>query len=230
MLNISKFFLVGLLSAFAGVGSSLATTTLTFSSGAVARMSGFGNAAGTPTDGLRYGMVIDTLGDGFDNSFAGSTYDFFNNSTSGFLSRTIAGVSAVTDDYYFTTGLFTSSQNAVVGGSETGTQVSTITSLAGAPNGNDGLISGVSTSDAFSIIWFATSPTAEGSNYGMFRIPAFVLPASGTSVSFASNFTGNDAAKAANLQFTTAIPEPSRMMLLGLGVMGLGMRRRRVGI
>jgi hypothetical protein len=64
----------------------------------------------------------------------------------------------------------------------------------------------------------------------MFRIPAFVLPASGTSVSFASNFTGNDAAKAANLQFTTAIPEPSRMMLLGLGVMGLGMRRRRVGI
>jgi hypothetical protein len=230
MLNISKFFLVGLLSAFAGVGSSLATTTLTFSSGAVARMSGFGDAAGTPTNGLRYGMVIDTLGDGFDNSFVGSTYDSFDNTVSGFLSRTIGGVSAATDDYYFTTGLLTSSQNAVAGGGETGTQVSTITSLVGAPNGTDGLISGVTSADAFSIIWFATSPTAEGSNYGMFRIPAFVLPASGTSVSFASNFTGNDAAKAANLQFTTAIPEPSRMMLLGLGVMGLGMRRRRVGI
>ena len=230
MLNSPKFFLVGLLLACASVGSSLATTTLTFSSGAVARMSGFGDAAGTPTTGLRYGMVIDTLGDGFDNSFVGSTYDSFDNTVSGFLSRTIGGISAVTDDYYFTTGLLTTSAPAVAVGGETGAQVSTITSLVGAPNGTDGLISGVTTNDAFSIIWFATSPTAEGSNYGMFRIPAFVLPASGTSVPFASNFTGNDAAKAANLQFTTAIPEPSRMMLLGLGVMGLGMRRRRVGI
>ena len=230
MLNSPKFFLVGLLLACASAGSSLATTTLTFSSGAVARMSGFGDAAGVATNGLRYGMIIDTLGDGFDNSFVGSTYDSFDNTTSGFISRTIGGISAVTDDYYFTTGLLTANATAVASGGETGTQVSTITSLVGAPNGTDGLIANVSTGDAFSIIWFATSPTAEGSNYGMFRIPAFVLPASGTSVSFASNFTGNDAAKAANLQFTTAIPEPSRMMLLGLGVMGVGMRRRRVGI
>lgn len=192
-------------------------------------MSGFGDAAGTPTNGLRYGMVIDTLGDGFDNSFVGSTYDSFDNAVSGFLSRTIGGISAVTDDYYFTTGLLTANATAVAGGGETGTQVSTITSLLGAPNGTDGLIANVSTGDAFSIIWFATSPTAMGSNYGMFNIGAFTLPASGTSVSFASNFTGNDSPKAANLQFTN-IPEPSRMMLLGFGVVGLGMRRRRVGI
>lgn len=226
-MKVSQLIIAGVLLSLVWAQDAGATTTLTFSSAGTGRMSGFGDAAGTPTNGLRYGMVIDTLADGFDNTFVGSTYDSFDNTVSGFLSRTIGGVSAVTDDYYFVAAaLPTTASASATGGTETGTQISTITSIASAPNGTDGLIFGVTTGDAFSIIWFATSPTAMGTNYGMFNIPAFLLPASGTTVPFASNFTGNDTAKAANLQFTN-IPEPSRMMLLSLGLMGLCFRRRR---
>lgn len=214
--------------SFGSINSATATTTLTFSSGAVARMSGFGNAAGTPTDGLRFGMVIDTAGNGFANSVVGTTYDFFNNATNGFISASNGGISAVTDDYYFTAAALPITASATAVGTETGSQVSTITSIASAPNGTDGVIPGVTTGDLFGIIWFAATP-GEGTNYGLFSIPQFVLPASGTSVTFASNFTGNDAPKAASLQFTTiaVAPEPSRMVLLGFGLVGLFFRRRR---
>jgi hypothetical protein len=218
------------LGLFAVHSTSLATTTLTFSNGTIGRMSGFGNAAGTPTNGLHYGLLIDTAGNGFAHYSSTLDYNYFSRTASGFVSatNTTSGVSSITDDYFYVPSALPSTNDGSAVGSETGTQVSTITSVAGAPNGTDGLIPGVSTGDAFAIIWFAATP-AEGSAFGIFTIPQFVLPASGTSVSFASNFTGNDAAKAANLSFYTPvlIPEPSRVLLMGFSLVGLALRRRR---
>jgi hypothetical protein len=221
----SKFINLAALTLLALSGTSYATTTLIFSS-ASGRLSGFGNAAGVATNGLRWGLVIDTLGDGFDSSFVNTTYDSFINSSSGFISATTSGVSSVSDDYFFTPASLPVTADAGAGSGETGNQTSSITSAVGAPNGSDGLIANVTTGDKFAIIWFDATPS-EGSAYGLYHNPtAFLLPASGASVNLSSNFAGNDSVKAANLNFT-AVPEPSRALLFGLGLIGLFIRRRR---
>jgi hypothetical protein len=230
MIFKSRFINLAALTLLALSGTGYATTTIIFSS-ASGRLSGFGNAAdpAIATNGLRWGLVIDTLGDGFDSSFANTTYDSFTNSTSGFISATTSGVSSISDDYFFTPASLPSTADAAAGtagSGETGTQTASITSAVGAPNGTDGLIANVTTSDKFAIIWFAETP-AEGTAYGLYHNPtAFLLPASGTSVNLSSNFAGNDSVKAANLNFT-AVPEPSRLMLLGFGLIGVFFRRRR---
>jgi len=226
MIFKSRFINLAALTLLALSGTGYATTTIIFSS-ASGRLSGFGNAAGVATNGLRWGLVIDTLGDGFDSSLANTTYDSFTNSTSGFISATTSGVSSISDDYFFTPASLPVTADATAGSGETGTQTASITSAVGAPNGNDGLIANVTTNDKFAIIWFAVTP-AEGTAYGLYHNPtAFLLPASGTSVNLSSNFAGNDSVKAANLGFTTAVPEPSRALLFGLGLIGLFTRRRR---
>lgn len=204
-----------------------ATTTLVFGLAGTNRATGFANSAGVATNGMRWGLVIDTAGDGFDNSFANTTYDSFVNSSSGFISATngITSLTSVTDDYFWTPASLpvTSSQTAT--GADTGGDGG-IVSAAAAPNGSDGIIPGVTTNDLFAIIWFDGSPT-QGSKYGLFSDATFQIPASGTTVNRNAPFLGSgDALKTANLSFT-AVPEPSRMMLLGFGLVGLFFRRRR---
>jgi hypothetical protein len=204
------------ISALATVESK-ATVTLQFGQTGVARASGFANNAGVATNGMRWGIVIDSSGNGFG---AGS-YDVFDQGTNGFLNIS----ATASDDYFVTTGLSTNSATAT--GSDSAVTAGAITQLTNILGPT--FPSGVTANDAFRIIWFDGAP-ATGTYYGMMSDPSFVIPADGNTVSFASIFAGNsDPIKSANLQFPGAavVPEPSRLMLLGLGVFGLFFRRRR---
>ena len=201
-----------------------ATTTLQFSN--VGRLTGFSaNGDADGTDGLRWAIVIDTTGNGYaDLTTPTDKYDVFNNGVSGFLS--INGL--VSDDYYFTPGALpvTSTQSAL--GLDPG-GIGGVVSAAGVWNGTDaGRPAGVDTNDSFAIIWFDGDSQVAGSYYGVFTAGHFLLPASGAAVSFSSPFNNAtpEPIKQANIQFG-AIPEPSRVMLVALGAVGVIVRRRR---
>lgn len=233
----SSFFTVAAVigfSSFAVVKVS-ATSTLQFSN--VGRLTGFsahGDVDGT--DGMRWGLVIDTARDGWagmgtSGSANAAKYDAFDNSVSQFLS--VGGV--VTTDYYFTPAALptTSTQSALnldLGG------VGGIVSAVGVPNGTDvSRPAGFDTGDPFAVIWF-DGASIDGNYYGLYSNFAptsptgfeFILPASGSLVSYSSPFNSAtpEAIKQANIQFGS-VPEPSRVMLLGLGGLGLVFRRRR---
>lgn len=204
------------------VSTASATTTLRFSVTGTNRATGFSDQNGVAgVDGMRYGMIISTT----DGSFTAGTYDVFDNSVSQFLK--VGGLD--TDDYYFTPGTLPTTNTLSATGIDPG-GAGGISSIAGAPNGTDGLIAGVSTNDPFALMWFAVTPTANGSAYGVFTDPSFLLPASGALVDFNAPFlgAGADPIKAASFTFGGAVvPEPSRAILAGLGLMGLMLRRRR---
>jgi hypothetical protein len=192
-----------------------ATVTLQFSQSGVARATGFADHLGNPTNGMAWGIIVDGSGNGFQ----AGTYDVFSSSTSGFLS--VGGLQ--TDDYFVTSGLFTSALSA------TGTDPGGDGGITSISNIFSSYPSGIGSGDAFRLVWFESTP-AEGSYYGTFGDPSFTLPADGNTTSYASVFTGStsDPAKAAAHQFgTSVIPEPSRMLLLGMALTGLLFRRRR---
>ena len=190
-----------------------ATVTLQFSQTGEARATGFADHNGTPTNGMSWGIIVDGSGNGFQ---AGN-YDVFSSSTSGFLS--VAGLQ--TDDYFVASGLVTGNQSAT--GTDPG-GAGGITSLA---NAFASYPSGIGTGDAFRLVWFESAPT-DGSYYGTFGDASFSLPSDGSTTSYASVFAGAtaDPAKPASHQFG-AVPEPSRLLLLGMAMAGLIFRRRR---
>jgi len=205
-----------------------ASVTLQFSQVGVGRATGFANSSGVATNGMRWGIVVDTLANGI--SGAGPTmYDpGFDLSTAGFLMVN----NVLTDDYYvpaistidLVTPLVTSFQSGTGGdvGGNGG-----ITAIGNVPFGGG---TGISTGDPFGIIWFE-SGSGIGNSYGVLENQSvsaeFDIPADGNTTSFASTYftaVNPDAIKPANLMLT---PEPSRFLLLGLGGIGLLLRRRR---
>lgn len=199
--------------------TSMATTTLRFAVTGTNRATGFSDNLGVAgINNMRWGILIDTNGGGFQ---AGS-YDLFNSATSGFLSAS----TLATDDYYFTPGTLPVTANQTATGIDPGGDGG-IVSAAGAPNGTDGIIPGVTTGDPFAIIWFATTPNANGTYYGVFTHPSFLLPASGSFADFNTPFLGGIGDPIKPASFVFGVPEPSRLMLLGLGAVGLIFRRRR---
>lgn len=201
------------------VTSARATVSLQFSQISVGRATGFAaHNAVTGTNGMRWGVIVSTT----NGAFNGGSYDVFDMNTSGFLS--VGGIP--TDDYY--------------AADPTATLTATLSSTGGDPGGAGGITTinpvpfggatGISAGDLFSLVWFDGAP-ASGSYYGMFTDAAFVMPSDTAIQSFASVFAGGtaDPIKQANLQFPGAgpVPEPSRMMLLGFGLVGLFFRRRR---
>lgn len=235
-----KIFTI-LSATFLLVASNLSAAVIyQFSVTGTNRATGFANAAGTPTDNMRWGLVFDTSGNGFSgftgngnapNSGVNGQYDFISNvATSGFLN---AGGLATDDYYWVPTNASLLTQTLSAAGSDPGGAGGILTAQ-GAPVGTDSLPSGLNTNDKFAIIWFDGTPAA-GSSYGLFTDASFLLPGSGAGpFPFSAPFvqspaTNADPAKPANLTFTSAapIPEPSRMMLLGFGLVGLFFRRRR---
>lgn len=207
-----------------------ATVTMQFSQTNVARATGFANNLGTPTNGMRWGIVIDSQGDGY----SGGSYDVFDFNTSAFL--LVSGVP--TDDYYVahpTSALTTTATSTptIPSGTDPGGAgaIASMTNVAIAYGSSSGGGT-IGSTDPFAVIWFETAP-ANGSYYGMLPnlsgTADFRIPNDGDTVSYAAFFAGTspDPAKPANLQFGTPIPEPSRLMLLGLGALGIFARRRR---
>ncbi len=182
------------------------------------------NSGGVPTNGMAWGIVVDTAGDGF--ALSGTQYDAYTGGVgvAGFFS---AGGS-VTNDYFIPGQGTTVDASGLYAAGD-----------AGDTPGNGSIITdlivdytnGVSTGDAFRLVWFQSN-TSAGSKYGLLSDPSFTMVAdqSGNSYSnYAAAFGGNDPIRSASNTFqgVSPIPEPSRALLLGFGAMGMVFRRRR---
>jgi hypothetical protein len=228
--NRMKHTFVALLAGMLFASSAEATVTLQFNgSFNTGILSNLANAAGTVSNGMRWGVIISTA----DASFAGSgtNYDAYaaGVTSSGFLS--FGG--GVTDDYYIP-GTLTADSSALLEGDFTtaGGNGSIVDDLAGIALTGDlaglGLGAGITSGDRFALIWFSDNTSLDGSSYGLITDPSFVIPSNGALQDYGAAFAGPDSIRPANNTFgATVIPEPSRMMLLGFGLVGLFFRRRR---
>lgn len=180
------------------------------------------NDVGTVSNGMRWGIVVSTT----DASFAGggTSYDAYTagSATAGFLSHN----GAITDDYYIPGTLTADGSFLAFGdGGTTAGGGSVVDDLSVS------LTNGVSVNDLFSLIWFgsAGNGSAVGDKYGLFTSPSFVMGSDGTDPVYGAPFEGNDPVRTASntFQSPTLAPEPSRVLFLALGGIGLLMRRRR---
>jgi hypothetical protein len=208
-----------------------ATVTLSFNgnlgSGLISNLA---NSSGVATNGMNWGIVVSTT----DAAFAGggpSVYDSFASAnTAGFLSF---GGSA-TDDYYVPGGVTLDTSVLLEG------DFTTPGGVGGIANdiNNLALANGITAGDKFALVWFGSpgSTTTVGSSYGFFSHAAFVIPSDGQTTATDGGlgditlaYVGADPIRSANLTLAGAgpVPEPSRMMLLGFGLVGLFFRRRR---
>lgn len=188
--------------------------------------SNLANAAGTVTNGMKWGIVVDTSGNGFSNG--GTSYDAYAGgvNAAGFL-----GAGGATSDDYYIPGTVTLDASGL------GLQEGDFSTVPGNGSIVDDLIfnpayssvTGLGTGDIFRIIWFSTSTSAAGDKYGILSDPSFTMPAEGSPTSYGTPFTGNDPVRTASntFQSISGVPEPSRVLLLALGGMGLLVRRRR---
>lgn len=178
----------------------------------------FANAAGVATNGMRWGIIVDTSGNGFASS--GTAYNAYTAgvTTAGFLTSS----GGLTDDYYVPGSLTVDA--SIFTGADGG-------STAGAGSIMDNIVvdytNGMSAGDRFAIIWFDSNSGATGAKYGFFTDSSFVIPAdAGTAVPFSSIFAGNDSIRSASNTFQ-AVPEPSKFLAFSFGMLGLMLRRRR---
>lgn len=189
----------------------LGTVTLEFSTFDNS-LKGISDSTGSAAvNGLSWGIVVDTTGDGFP-ALAGGVGLNLND-----------GVDLGSGDLFFhggTTDFWPFPVTAPGDGA-----IIAATSID--PYSGTGVTSG----DNFAIIWFDTgtsagSPIPAGTRYGMIQDAGLTVPPDGTaSTDFSGIFAGTDATpRPADLEL---IPEPSSLLLLGLGLGAMARRRRR---
>jgi len=210
-----RSFICAFIATIGLIQTAQATVTLQFASG-TAKLTNLANASNVVTNGMIWGVVIDTAGDGFDSITGPGYYDGFTVPAAGSSASMIVNGLA-SDDLFFRDDNVSLTQN--IGGTD----------------GGDG---GITTVDNvpfhsgrnFAIIWMPTNG-ANGSAYGFLTNGGLTMPTiDGSPQSYASLFSGADPSRPANLTFGSGagpVPEPSRMMLLGFGLVGLITRRRR---
>ncbi|MFO1483004.1 MAG: PEP-CTERM sorting domain-containing protein [Verrucomicrobiaceae bacterium] len=91
----------------------------------------------------------------------------------------------------------------------------------------------------FGLVWFdtatsGTSSLSNGDKYGFTRDTAWVMQSADGTYNFTTAPTGSDYRQMGGAGFlpggttlAVGVPEPSRMLLMAMGVIGLGLRRRR---
>ena len=156
------------------------------------------------TNGTRYVVIVDTVGDGFGAS---------DGAAAGTLN---------VDDLFDGDRII---QTSVIGG---------IAGRAATAVSNLALDVAPFAGKQFALVWFSTvtgTAASDGDSYGFYRDSGWVLPTvvGATTLGFAatgSDFIQSTVSRTANLN-VAAIPEPSRMILLGFGLVGVFFRRRR---
>ncbi len=198
--------------------TSSATITLQMSvpfTGSVA--TNFANAAGVATNGMDWGVVVDT--GGTSGVFAMGSYLPFSITTPGFLST----ASGLTDDYYFPAPISARTTNGAglteLGGGNAGVN-GTIGTIANVPFGGS---TNIAQNQKFGLIWFSTnSASTVGAKYGFFADAALTVPADSQTVDRSAPFAGTDPVRTASFSI---VPEPSALTLLAVSSV-LFVRRR----
>lgn len=210
---VLKSLLIG---AMYASSSAYAAVTLQFSvpfSPGSGVANAFALASGIPSDGLFYGVIVDSGGDGFL-----ATYDpvtFAVGPANGNIGSLLGSGGIVTDDRLYFAQDLTSDNSLLTEGDFTTT---------GGTGGISGLtldlVGDVAPGDSFAIVWFDPN----GVDAGLLTDPSFIIPSDGAIVDNSAPFIGVDAIKPANT--ITLVPEPSTLLLSAIGVLGL-LRRRR---
>lgn len=207
--------------SLAAAASASATVTLQFSNTATGMATNWANSSGTGGLGLVWGIVIDTTGDGFDNSYF-QGIDFGSPGTGQSL---LLPDGSASDDMLVLSPVAMPRPSITADGFVPGSNV--VTSIPNVPFG----LNGIGFGDSFEIVWFDRTSFSGQSVYGeafgayvpAFGNPAFEIPADGSVTSYATNFAGPDPLKTMNY---VLVPEPSSILLGLLGFGGL-LRRRR---
>ncbi len=166
--------------------ATAADVTLLFSATGVARATGFSNSAAvTGINDMRWGLIVDTVGDGFR---PGEYDGGFSINTSGFL--TVNGTP--TNDYYVAHPNQVLTFTSGAAGTDPG-GAGTITAITGVPyDGGTAITSG----DPFQLVWFETGAEI-GHKYGMLGntsgTATFVIPSVGAAQPYSDFFAGSTA-------------------------------------
>lgn len=225
----SKFATIITLAA--AINAATAAVSLNFSADFESGISqNLATSAGVPSNGLKWGVLVDGTGNGISrsNGTTGTKYDVLPGGlVAGQYVLSIGGVD--TDDILIiatTTTVDTSLTGGVEGDGITGGGVGGIYDI------NVNLANGVTTGDAFYVVWF------DGLRGGTLGDATFTIPSDTFAVNYGEPFVGVDPVRSAGLGYTgtspTAnpaggiafVPEPSAALLGAIGAIGL-LRRRR---
>lgn len=195
----------------AACGSAFGSATLGFS---LTPAENFANAAGVPTNGLFYGVIIDASGNGYSGSYRPVIL------ASGAVFGLTTSTDISSDDVLVLSSGLTYSDTTTPG---------TIFDVGSFPYDSN-----VNQGDSFRIVWF------DGDAIGTLSDASFLLPTAGNLTDYDAPFVGSvDPVRSAGLAYSgtssvstgsgftfVPIPEPSAALLGVIGAFSLLHRRR----